>query len=544
MKMAANLSYPTVFFALWLLTAFWRRIYDGIEVHGLERIVSLGRTHTLVYVPCHRSHTDYLLLSYLLFERGLMIPHIAAGENMNMPFLGNLLRRGGAFFMRRSFRDDPIHAALFSEYLYQVYRRGHCVEFFPEGGRTRTGRLLPARIGLLKTTIAHVGRGLPRPLALVPVYFGYEKLIEADSYLDELRGAAKKRESIADILRSLRLIRQNFGRVAVNFGKPLRLVEWLEARCDADAAEEATDLGREVLMRINDAASINPVNLVASAMLCTPRLAIGERALAHQIDCYLDLLRRDSPNHDYRLTGMDGAAAIAHVAGLGMMNRETQDFGEVLALPPGAAVQMTWYRNNTAHALALPSLIAGLLEKRRRPLARQAIERMVDLVFPYLARELHARFAPRDAARWTEHLVRAGLAVADGEQLKPPPAQSAARYRLHLLAGIARPILERNYIVLRLLAEPGKPGASRAELLRQSQLIARKAARLHGINAPEFFHARLFDAFIDQLVEHGAVIEDGDGGLARTDIVDAVLRAAERLIDAEYRYAVARDYHP
>ena len=551
MKMASDMSYPTVMMLLRLLAAFWRRIYGGIEVHGLDRITSLGRTHTLVYLPSHRSHIDYLLLSYLLFQRGLMIPHIAAGENMNLPFVGNLLRRGGAFYMQRSFRGDAVHAALFSEYLYQVYRRGHCVEFFPEGTRTRTGRLLPARIGLLKMSIAHARRGLPRPLAFVPVYFGYEKLIESASYLDEMRGAEKKRESVADILKSLRLIRQHFGCVEVNFGKPLRLGEWLEKRPDpkapanantngeADpAAAEATALGREILMRINDAASINPVNLAALVILCTPRLAIAESALANQIDCYLDLLRRDSASHDFQLTGMDGAAVIDHIARLGMLNRETLEFGDVAALQPADAVQMTWYRNNVAHALALPSLIACLLEKRRRPLAAKSLERMATLVYPYLARELHGRFQAPDTARWAGHLLAAGLIRADGDRLAPPPAQSPAHYRLHLLAGIARPILERNYIVLGLLAEPGKQAGTRTQLLEQSQLIARKVARMHGINAPEFFDPRLFDAFVDKLIEDGAVIENADGGLTRTPIVDDVLRGSETVIDAEYRYAI------
>ena len=581
MKMASDMSYPTVIVILRILTAFWRRIYDGIEVHGLERIASLGRTHTLVYVPCHRSHVDYLLLSYVLFQRGLMIPHIAAGENMNLPFVGSLLRQGGAFFMQRSFRGDPLHAALFSEYLYQVYRRGHCVEFFPEGGRTRTGRLLPTRIGLLKMTIAHARRGLPRPLAFVPVYFGYEKLIEASSYLDELRGAEKQRESVIDIVRSLRLTRQNFGGVEVNFGKPLHLPDWLE-KCstlradrnpsdplstlppdacadggsdgappdirttdapatEADAGVEATALGREILKRINDAASINPVNLAALVILCTPRLAVAESTLARQIDYYLDLLRRDAANHDYRLTDMDGSAAIAHVTRLGMLSRESQDFGEVLALQPTSAVLMTWYRNNVAHVLALPSLIACLLEKRRRPLARQALERMVGMVFPYLARELHARFSPGDTERWTSHLAQTGLIGTDGDRLAPPPAQSPEHYRLHLLAGIARPVLERNYIVLGLLAEPGSPSVTRAQLMKKSQFIARKVARTHGINAPEFFDGRLFDTFVDKLAEDGAVTQDANGGLTRTAIVDDVLRAAERVIDAEYRYAMLGD---
>ena len=546
MKMASDMSYPTVIALLRILTAFWRRIYDGIDVHGLERIATLGRTHTLVYVPCHRSHVDYLLLSYLLFQRGLMIPHIAAGENMNLPFVGNLLRRGGAFFMQRSFRGDALHAALFSEYLYEVYRRGHCVEFFPEGGRSRTGRLLPTRIGLLKMTIAHARRGLPRPLAFIPVYLGYEKLIEATAYLDELRGAEKQRESVIDIVRSLRLTRQNFGRVEVNFGQPLHLTDWLhqhpDLRTEAADAAEATTLGREILMRINDAASINPVNLAALVILCTPRLAIAESTLARQIDCYLDLLRRNGGNHDYQLTGLTGAAAITHVTRLGMLNRESQEFGSVLALQPASAVLMTWYRNNVAHVLALPSLIACLLEKRRRPLARRALERMVAMVYPYLARELHARFERSDTQRWTQQLVQSGLIGAAGDRLAPPPAQAPEHYRLHLLAGIARPMLERNYIVLGLLAEPGRerPG-TRAELLQESKLIARKVARMHGINAPEFFDGRLFDAFVDKLIEDGAVTEDAAGGLTRNAIVDDVLHAAERVIDAEYRYAILGD---
>ena len=565
MKMASDMSYPLVLFVLRLLSAFWRRMYDGIDVHGLGRIASLGRTHTLVYVPSHRSHIDYLMLSYLLFQRGLMIPHIAAGENMNMPFVGNLLRQGGAFYMQRSFRGDPLHAALFSEYLYQVYRRGHCVEFFPEGSRTRTGRLLPARIGLLKMSIAHSRRGLPRPLAFVPVYFGYEKLIEAASYLDEMRGAKKKRESVADLLGSLRLLRQRFGRVEVNFGEPLHLDEWLQERTLADgpgaggtggratgdeaagndaeteSAAEAIDLGREVLMRINDAASVNPVNLAALVILCAPRLAIAESTLAGQIDCYLDLLRRDGANHDFQLTTLDGAGAIAHLARLGMLNREQHDFGEVLNLQPVAAVQMTWYRNNVAHVLALPSLVACLLVKRRRPLSREALERMVEMVYPYLARELHGRFAPPDTARWAGHLLQAGLIREQDGRLAPPPARSPEHYRLHLLAGIARPILERNYIVLGLLAEPGKQARTRAELLERSQLIARKVARMHGINAPEFFDGRVFDAFVDKLIEDGAVTEHANGRLVRTPIVDDVLRGSETVIDAEYRYAILAD---
>ena len=536
---ASDMSYPTIVALVNLFRAFFKRIYDEVALNGLERVTELAKTHTLVYVPSHRSHMDYLLLSLLLFDRGLMLPHIASGDNLNLPVIGGLLRRGGAFFMRRQFHGNPIYAAVFSEYLYQVYRRGHCVEFFPEGGRSRTGRLLPARTGLLSMTLDHVRRGLPRPIALVPVYFGYELLIEGGAYVDELRGSAKRRESFGSIVRGVRFIRQRYGRVDVNIGEPLLLNEWRAERADGDAAA----LGREMLTRVNRAASVNPVNLTGLTLLCAPHLAMKAAEFTAQIDCCLELLRRDATHQDYRITALNGAEVLDRLTRLGLLSRETEPFGEVVAAEPAAAVLMTWYRNNTAHVLALPSLIAFLMENRRTPLRQERLERMVETIFPYPAWELHIDFAPGDTARWVGHLAACGLIVNSSTGLRPPQADSPESRRLHLLAGIIRQTMERQYIVLSLLTRGGVEAPTRADLKAQSQRIAHKTARLCGINAPEFFDQRLFDGFIDKLIDDGLVFEQGEGDsrLGYSPVLDEVMRASVRVIDNEFRYAVLTD---
>ena len=149
----SNMSYPTIRILEGLLTWFWHRIYDGVDIQGFKQLEQIAQTHTLVYAPCHRSHVDYLVLSHALFGLGLMIPHIAAGDNLNMPVIGKLLRRSGAFFMRRSFRNDPIYRAVIREYLNEVFSRGHSVGYFIDGGRSRTGKMLPPQLGMLRMTL-------------------------------------------------------------------------------------------------------------------------------------------------------------------------------------------------------------------------------------------------------------------------------------------------------------------------------------------------------------------------------------------------------
>src|SRR5690606_1626426 len=240
--------------------------------------------------PCHRSHMDYLLLSYLLYERGIVPPHIAAGINLNLPVVGTILRKGGAFFMRRSFRGNPLYSAVFTEYVAQLVSGGYSLEYFIEGGRSRTGRLLQPKGGMITMTVRAYLRQPIRPVLFQPVYIGYEKLMEGNSYLDELSGKPKEKESIWSLLWSIpKVLRSNYGQVVVNFGEPSRLGEVLaerEAEWDdhplqddekrSGLADTVKALDQKKQDHVNGAADVNPMNLLALAILSTPKHAMGE----------------------------------------------------------------------------------------------------------------------------------------------------------------------------------------------------------------------------------------------------------------------------
>ena len=539
-SIAADMSYPTVRFFDILLSWFWNRVYDGVVTRGLDAVAAVAETHTLIYVPCHRSHIDYLLLSYVLYHRGLMLPHIAAGDNLNMPVVGGMLRRGGAFFMRRSFRGDRVYSAVFAEYLYQVFRRGHSVEYFVEGGRSRTGRLLPAHTGMIQMTLDAHARGLTRPLAFVPVYFGYEKLVEASSYVEELRGADKKRESVSGLLRSFKLSRQTFGMAQVAFGSAIALDDLLRG----DAPPSARRIGERILGGINASAVVNGVNLISLATLSMPRQAIEESALLAQIEVYRGLLRRDADRHAYWVTETPASELVKRAEALGVLRRE-----EGTATPGGAAtdilrhddftaVLMTWYRNNVLHVLAAPAFIACLVVNRRRGIRRSTIRRLFAEVFPFVARELQL-LGDADPEPWLQHLHAAGLVEQRGDGIAPAEAM-ARQFELRLLANTLMQTLERFYIAAALLCGAGPGALTKRELLAECRATAARISTLYGIDAPEFADMRLFEGFLQGLAEQGALAEDAEGRLAFDERIGELLRTARGVISWELRQALGR----
>ena len=192
-EIAANYSHIFVAFMAKGLSWFWTRLYDGVELHHVEQLQKVIDGNEVIYVPCHRSHIDYLLLSYVIYYKGYAIPHIAAGINLNMAGIGRFLRKGGAFFMRRSFKGNALYTMVFMKYLGLMMARGHSIEYFIEGGRSRTGRLLQPKTGMLSMTLRSYLRDPRRPIVFLPVYFGYERLVEGKTYVARCSASRRRR---------------------------------------------------------------------------------------------------------------------------------------------------------------------------------------------------------------------------------------------------------------------------------------------------------------------------------------------------------------
>jgi glycerol-3-phosphate O-acyltransferase len=292
LQIAANYSHAFVRFMEHALTRLWNRLYDGVELGHAATLAAVAEGNEIVYVPCHRSHMDYLLLGYAIYVQGYAVPHTAAGVNLNLPIIGRFLRKGGAFFIRRSFRGDALYSVVLMKYLATIMARGHPIEYFIEGGRSRTGRLLQPKTGMLAMTVRSFLHQPVRPVVFVPVYFGYERLVEGRTYIGELSGRPKEKESVLGLLRSWRVLRERFGKVYVNLGEPIALdavldqhhASWRAQRFEDDTRSPwvggaVAALAVSIMRNINSAAAVTPINLIAVTLLGMPRQALPEADL-------------------------------------------------------------------------------------------------------------------------------------------------------------------------------------------------------------------------------------------------------------------------
>ncbi len=516
-EVAANFDVRALRFLDIVLSWVFSRLFSGIQVRFVDRLRRAANNYHVIYMPSHRSHLDYLLISYTLYWQGLVPPHIAAGVNLNFWPVGGLLRRGGAFYIRRSFAGQALYSAVFRGYLDLLMGRGYPVEFFPEGGRSRTGRLLPPKKGMLAMVVESFLQQPSRPAALVPVYVGYDKLVESGSYVKELRGASKKKESAGELLKARKIFDSSYGSPYVAFGQPLVLAEelnrlqpewrqrwqrgerdWLPAVIDALALTN--------MERINQAVVVNPIGLVAMILLASPQMALAENELLEQIERFLALLRQCPYSADMSLPEGSAQEIFEQAARTAGLSRIDHDWGPIVTVTGNQAVMLTYYRNAVMHVLALPSLIARFFRHAER-VDEATLREHSAALYPFLKRELFLHL-PQDQVdghigELLDGLVAQGLLSRGDDGVLLRPEVGTTEYTALIgLGRILRETFERYTMTsLLLVREMAREPIARSDIERQVTQMAQRLAILSGREAPEYFDKTLFRGYLDCLIE-------------------------------------------
>lgn len=511
------------------------RIYAGIEFEksDIERLKNAAKDGVLVLLPSHKSHIDYLILSYIFNQHNLPLPVIAAGDNLNFFPMGAVFRRGGAFFIRRSFRGDRLYAAVVDAYVRRLLRSGYPVELFLEGGRSRTGKLLAPKFGLLNM-IADAALAIPdKECFFVPISIGYERVIEAQGYERELRGAEKQKEDAAGLLKSSELLRHRYGTINMQVGTILTFREIRrEIELPADAALSpakrrtlVTRLGNRVMDEINRVTAITPGALTALTLLtheqrgiehtelveyCGKLLSVAEglgartsqtlrtpsgrlrpEALREAVQMFIDA-------EIVEVQYVDDPSASGKKAGPGATYSVLRNKRLALDTSKNIIVHFFVERALVAMALLTAPGEASFAWVRERV---QALSKLFKFEFRFRAD------APFEAifASTVEAMVSAGELVHHGEALSDGPGHDGwnGRTWLRHYAGILQNFIEGYYVAARSLELLEKSPMAEKELVKKALAFGQRLFLEGAIERAEAVSKPILQNAYQAFIDHG-----------------------------------------
>ncbi len=556
-EIAATHSTTVIDLSARLIRALYSRAYDATLHYDrtqLEAIYSLVQRYPVVFLPSHKSNLDHLVLQYALYENGLPPNHTAGGINMNFFPVGPLVRRSGVFFIRRSFRNDALYKLVLRSYLDYLIEKRFSLEWYIEGGRSRSGKLLPPRFGLLAYVADSYRRGLAEDVILLPVSIAYDQISDVGDYAAEQRGARKEKESFRWFLKVLRRLRRRYGGIHLRFGEPLSLASHLGP--PTPGAEPVPDeqslalqkVAFEVCVRINAVTPITPVSLVTLALLGAGDAARSlEEIRASLRNLVATIERRKLPTTAPLDLEEPGALrrVLDELEGAGVVSRFDEGLEELFAIEPEQQLAAAYYRNTITHFFVTDAIV-------ELALVRVAEERPRDALALF-TREAHAlrdlfkfEFFFRERAEFLEE-VRTTLAFHDPgfeDRLRAGGAEVEGllrRIRPYMSHRVLWPFLDSYRVVADVLARAGSaPLKDRDEVLRQALALGRQYLRQRRIRSPESVSRTSFEGAL-RLADHRGLLAG-----AAPDLVErrrefaAEVRAAGRRAAAIDALAASR----
>lgn len=371
-RIAARFQYNVVRALGVILRPLWTKVYSGVDVsdEDLERIREASRRGTAILIPCHKSHLDYVLLSWLMLHHGLIIPHVVAGMNMAIWPLSAVFRRAGAFFVKRRIKGEPLFGTVFKRYVRELVIHGYPVEFFIEGGRTRSGKLLTPRTGVLDMVLeAATYRSTGMEVTLLPISFAYEQIAEEKAYARELGGEEKRPESLREIVKARSVLRRRFGKVYLRVGEGIPCSDIVDASdaqdawADRDTEERQADLykvGERIVHGIGSVMVVLPTSVIALALLSHHRRGIRQRHLLPRAHRMLSLLKQQGAPMSHSLAQPDSAfsEALDRFLRNNLIETFPQGGDRIWATVVDKRITLEFYKNQILHYLSAPGLCA------------------------------------------------------------------------------------------------------------------------------------------------------------------------------------------
>jgi len=510
-----------------LVGAILRRMFSSIETVGMDKVAEYAKRHPLVLVPNHRSYFDFLIVSLLFYGNYLVPPHIAARENMAFGPFGLIFRMAGAFYLRRSF-DDPLYKQVFRAYVAYLVREGFTQEFFIEGGRSRTGKTLAPRLGMLTWDVDAFLECHRRDLFFVPIAITYERLVEESGMVEELEGGEKTRESTLALFRARKYLQRRFGSVHVSFGEPISLANALgdrrerfqrlvrgevesvgspAAEVDRIVEEEKRQfidgLAHRIVERINWAVVANATSVAAAVLLGSSHRGTLRSELVARMQSLVDLLQLQ----DVRLTAAleadqgDFDESISFLLRSDLIRSVRDPRGEILYFEESRRRALDLYRNSVVHYLAAPSILARRLLRGGSP---KELREELSVWQEILYQEF---FAPRGevlAAHcegFLDHFERSGWIERRDDQLR---ATRVGRPFLRCLASQTQGVIECYEVACRTLMHAGGHITRKAYLAEVAVHFA-NAQLLGRVERTEAANEATFGNVIELLLRRGVL---------------------------------------
>jgi glycerol-3-phosphate O-acyltransferase len=489
-----------------LLTWITNTMFDGVIVdqNGLDRLKAMSLKGPLILLPCHKSHIDYLMLSYIMYRNNMPCPHIVAGKNLSFWPMGPIFRSAGAFFMRRTFKGAPLYACVFAAYVYKLLQEGFNIEVFIEGGRSRTGKLLSPKTGLLSILLDAYRRGACDDLILAPIFIGYDKVPEEKAYLHELEGGKKEPESLSQVIKARKFLKKRFGKIYIEFHEPMPLKSLLERNqldleaMDREAASAfCRNIGHRVINAINRITIITPHALVAAAILNQPAAHCTFADIVQVADIYLKHLHF----HGYKLADtliMDPGHALEQAFDAYRQRKfieptaaakENEAHALRYRTNPEKRPSLEYYKNNCV-ACFVPAAFTSLAILETD--AFQFISTDLHLNYHFLQDLFKYEFA-YDVEKPAEFYVRKSIkAFIDDAALIPHPTlpdtyniTSAGLRKLQLYACFIKAYLEAYLVVLTQLGRQSSSDLGYKEQIKKTTALGGRMLKRGEITCPE-----------------------------------------------------------